>query len=691
MPASAAATPKPPAEPEETDGEGTVQGTVERVVHRQGNFIVALVRQLNGGEARIVGSGGEEVERAYHQGQALTIKGRWVTHQQYGRQLQMVRIDRLKSAEDLRKEEEEEGEEDDDDDVEDDEEDEGREADWADANGGYDAPSPALLEQLDALKRENTKQRMQVRALAAQLGLRQTETRDAVEGRARALEAKGRAEAQTRRERAAATAEAAEAGQRAAELRQALERLQAEGQGAVDGGAAAHAEAMIDIANRKAKRAETRAVELALRAEAALMAFDTERQRAETAVTTAQEAQARTERRHAAAKSHLQQAERKICEQKQVHLALRDSGRRAAQKLSGLQNKLAGNSKAAQRKSTKKVRKQQRKKLQVVVERVGRLEAAAPAVEAVARKAAEEAMRLVVGKTATGGDGGRATCTDSGGNDGASGEGDADFGGDGYGGGQGADTGDGAGGGGGTAATRRKNARKREAKKNRKAALRSTAGNEGSAAEVLGIGQRFDALERLVQDTMEATQKRQGPSEMRKDILLRLAKKKMQGLKRKRRNDHECWRNGEAAPNLTAIQPRFTKSSAVRGGKRRHAFYGRLAQQPGSGGRGGGSSGGGCGGGGADSSSCQSGGRGGSYGGGGCAASSAPRGSGSGSGGGGDSGSGSAGRSAPRTRLSDAGAWRHRNRSTHSGGGGGGGGGGGNGSAKRVRRSDERR
>ena len=265
------------------------------------------------------------------------------------------------------------------------------------------------------------------------------------------------------------------------------------------------------------------------------MAFDTERQRAETAVTTAQEAQARTERRHAAAKSHLQQAERKICEQKQVHLALRDSGRRAAQKLSGLQNKLAGNSKAASTRAPRRFASSNARSCRRWWSAWGgsrRLEAAAPAVEAVARKAAEEAMRLVVDKTATGGDGGRATCTDSGGNDGASGEGGADFGGDGYGGGQGADTGDGAGGGGGTAATRGKNARKREAKKNRKAALRLTAGNEGSAAEVLGIGQRFDALERLVQDTLEATKKRQGPSDMRKDILLRLAKKKMQGLKR---------------------------------------------------------------------------------------------------------------------------------------------------------------
>ncbi len=52
---------------------------------------------------------------------------------------------------------------------------------------------------------------------------------------------------------------------------------------------------------------------------------------------------------------------------------------------------------------------------------------------------------------------------------------------------------------------------------------------------------------------------------MRKDQLLRQSKKKMQKLKRQRREDRIRWANGEAAPALTATQPRFTKSTAARG------------------------------------------------------------------------------------------------------------------------------
>jgi len=480
--------------------------------------------------------------------------------------------------------------------------------------------------------------------------------------------------------RAAAEAEAEAAG-----LKGVLAKHQS-------GGAHSHGSAVeLSMAHHEAARAEERATAQDARAEEALDALAAERLRAQDVVCQAEAAQALFKRRADSYKHSLQAAEKKLHDQGKTEQALRESARRATQKTAGLQNKLAGNSKAAQHKSTKKGQKRQRKKLQGVVERVGRL-------EAVARKAAEEAVHLVVDKTALGGDGGRATSTDSGGNgsvsggcgvgsggggDGSQGAGvDDGVGCDGgtaatsvLGGARGADNGGGGGGssspgacvgvgaaGGRGTRTPRKNAQKRQKAKAKRAATRLAEGGGGgeSAVEALDIRQRFDALEGFVKGALEATKKRQGPSEMRKDTLLRQAKKKVQGLKRNRRNDHERWRNGDPAPNLSANQPRFTKSTAVRGGSRRHGYYGRLVQQPKGRGRGDGSGGGGGGGGGADPNNYQSGGRGG--------------------GGGGGGGCGSADSSASRTRQSDAAARQQRSRSSGGGGGGGGGGGAGGGS-----------
>ena len=188
--------------------------------------------------------------------------------------------------------------------------------------------------------------------------------------------------------------------------------------------------------------------------------------------------------------------------------------------------------------------------------------------------------------------------------------------------------------GGGTSATHRKNVFNRQKAKDRKVAT-ALVGGEANATGAQGIEKRLGGLEKLVRDTLEATKRRLGPSEMRKDHLLKQLKKKNQRLKRNRREDRKRWQDGEPAPDLSDIQPRFTKSTASRGGARRHAYYGRLAQVPKSGGNG----------------------------------PSESRGGGDGRGSG----------SAKRTRQTDAAAGRSRvgGRGGRSGVGGGGGGGGG--------------
>ena len=70
--------------------------------------------------------------------------------------------------------------------------------------------------------------------------------------------------------------------------------------------------------------------------------------------------------------------------------------------------------------------------------------------------------------------------------------------------------------------------------------------------------------------------------------------------KKQKRNAIRAWREGKEPPQYEE-QLRYTKSTANRGGKRRHLTYNRKAQKPkqrdGSGGSGGGSGGGSSGGG----------------------------------------------------------------------------------------------